>query len=193
MTEVQSIRRPSPAVAAVRFAVGGSVGCVALAAMAPRGGMLALYGPPLAFFASTFWAAGELRLGVLGRLGFGAAVAISTFSSSLALMATQGMTGRENFFVALTIPFLVVNSVSGLLGLLLVLPVRPKAFAYGVVGFVAGGTVAGLIAAVAMETHQLNFYTALPLVAIPGVVAGTASALALACSQPAGPKTAPLT
>jgi hypothetical protein len=129
-------------------------------------------------FAGAFWAAGELQLDLRGRFGFGAAVAIATFGSFLALVATQAMTGRENSFIALTVPFAVANGVGAALGLLVILPGGTRTFVYAVLGFAIGGIASGAIAAAAMETHQLNFFTGLPLVAIPGIVGGTAAAWA---------------
>jgi hypothetical protein len=172
-------RGPSPTLAATRFAVAGLLGCVALAATLIRGGLLALVGPPFVFFAGAFWAAGELRLGLRGRFGYGAAVAMGVFGSLRVLVATQAMTGRENIFGVLTVPLLVVNAVAGSLGLLVMLPGRVNAFAYGVLGFAVGAAASGVIAAALMESHQLNFYTALPLIPIPGVLSAAATACAL--------------
>jgi len=177
-TDTQSTTGPSAAFAAARFAVGGFVGCLGLAATVGLGGVLALAAPPLAFFAGAFWAAGELRLGLRGRFGFGAAVTMGTFGSFLALVSTQAMTGRENVVVALTVPFLVANTLAAFLGLQF-LRDRTKAFWYGVLGFAIGAALSGGIAAAAMETHQLNFYTSLPLIPIPGVLGGAATAWAL--------------
>jgi hypothetical protein len=177
-TETQSKTRPSAALAAVRFAGGGFVGCLGLAASVGLGGVLALAAPPLAFFVGAFWAAGELRLGLRGRFGFGAAVSIGTCGSFLALVSTQAMTGGENSVVAVTVPFLIANTLAGFLGLQF-LPGRTKAFWYGVLGFAVGAGLSGGIAAAAMEAHQLNFYTSLPLMPIPGILSGAATAWAL--------------
>jgi hypothetical protein len=177
---MQLTARPRPTLAAMRFAFAGFLGCVALAATAHHGGVLALVGPALAFFAGGFWAAGEMHLGLRGRFGFGAAVMMGAFGSFLALVSTQAMTGRENFLVALTVPFAVANTLAAFLGLQ-ILPGRTRAFVYGVLGFGVGGAVSGVIAAMAMAIaiHQFNFYTALPLIPIPGVVGGTVATWAL--------------
>jgi hypothetical protein len=121
-----------------------------------------------------------MHLGLRGRLGFGAAVMMGAFASFLALVSTQAMTGRENFLVALAVPFAMANALAAFLGLQ-ILPGRTKAFAYGVLGFGVGGAVSGVVAAMAMAVaiHQFNFYTSLPLIPIPGVVGGTAAAWAL--------------
>ena len=121
-TDRQSTTGPRAVYAAARFALGGLLGCLTLAVTVPAGGVFALAGPPLAFFAGAFWAAGELQLGLRGRLGFGIAAAIAMFGSFLALVATQAMTGRENFFIALIVPFAIANAVGAALGLLVILP-----------------------------------------------------------------------
>ena len=175
-TDTQS---PSAALAAVRFAVGGFVGCLGLASTVRLGGMLALVAPPLMFFAGAFWAAGELRLGLRGRLAFGAAVMMGTFGSFLVLVSTQAMTGRENPLVAITVPFLIANTLAAFLGLQFVRPGRTDAFWSGVMGFAIGAALSGGIAAAAMHTSQLSFYAPLLLIPIPGVLGGAATAWAL--------------
>ena len=177
-TDPQLKTRPSAAFAAARFAVGGFVGCLGLALTVRLGGVVALAAPPLAFFAGAFWAAGELRLGLRGRFGFGTAVSMGTFGSFLAMVSTQAMTGRENFVVAVTVPFLIANTLAAFLGLSF-LPGRTKAFWYGVLGFAIGAALSGGIVAALMETHLLNLYTSLPLIPIPGILGGAATAWAL--------------
>jgi len=182
---------PRVAYAAARFALGGLLGCLTLFVTVRRGGVLALAGPPLAFFAGAFWAAGELQLGLRGRVGFGAAAAIAGFGSFLALVGTQAMTGRENFFIALTVPFAVASAVGAALGLLVILPRGARAFVYAVLGFAVGGIASGAIAAAAMGTHQLDSYTGLPLVAIPGIVGGAAAAWASTAARHSGSESDP--
>lgn len=58
-TDTQSKTAPSVAIAAARFAAGGFVGCLALAATLGLGGVLALTVPPLTSFAGAFWARGN--------------------------------------------------------------------------------------------------------------------------------------
>jgi hypothetical protein len=182
-TDTRSSTGPRAALAAVRFAVGGFVGCLGLAATVRLGGVLALVAPPLAFFAGAFWAAGELRLGLRGRLGFGAAVMMGAFGSFLVLVSTQAMTGRENPLIAITVPFLIANTLAAFLGLQFLRPGRADAFWSGVLGFAIGAALSGGIAAAAMGTRQLSSYTLLALIPIPGVLGGTVTAWAL--NQPA--------
>jgi hypothetical protein len=182
-TDKQLTKVPNVAYTAVRFTLGGIIGCVALSTTLQLGGILALFGGPIAFFAGAFWAAGELHLGVQGRIAFGVATMLAMFFSVLGLVGTQGMHGDENIFqivLMVVLPYLAANAIGSLLGIIMILPDEPKAFRYAVIkGFVAGAIVSGLILGAEMGMHLLNFYTSLPLIAIPSIAGGTAAAWAL--------------
>ena len=93
------------------------------------------------------------------------------------------MAGGTNFFAFFTVQFLIANAVGGGLGLLVILPGEAKVFASAVLGFTVGSIGAGAIAAAAIGTHQLSFYTGLPLIPIPEIAGGTAAAWAVAAMR----------
>jgi hypothetical protein len=168
-----------PALVGGMFAGAAGIAFMASQPFLDRGGCLALISMPLAFFAAGTLAAWALRVSLPVRVGFGVILAVGGFGSFLGLVATQAMTGRESgasnflFFSAF---FVGSYLVAIALGWFLVREIESRALTAGVLGFCAGGVVAGAVAALIMGTHSVAaFYWAVPM-SLPAAGGGAAIA-----------------
>ncbi len=165
--------------------VGGVfLGAAAMAFMASqpllgRGGCLALMAMPLSFFVAGTLAAWVLPVSLPVRVGFGVILAVGGFGSFLGLVATQAMTGRESgasIFLFFSVYFVGSYLVAIALGWFLVREIDSRALTAGVLGFCAGGVVAGAVAALIMGMHPgAPFYWAVPM-SLPAAGGGAAIA-----------------
>jgi len=172
-------------------------GAVAIAFMASRpfvgrGGCLALMSIPLAFFVAGTLAAWVLRVSLPARVGVGVVLAVGGFGSLLGLVAKQAMTGRESgasHFLFFSVFFVVSYLLAFALGWFLVREIGSRALTAGVLGFCAGGVVAGAVAALIMSVHPAApFYWAVPM-SLPA--AGGGAAISRWLAPGAGPASAP--
>jgi hypothetical protein len=175
MTMLINPRPPRLLWTAIWFVIAGLFGCMIISLTLKPGGALAVASPVLAFFAGSFLAAGELHLGLRGRIGFGIAGTLSTFGSLMALVSTQAAFS----FLLLIIAFLLYNVIGAALGLVIALSRNTGAFKYGLLGFAVGSLISGIIVAVEMQIGFLKFNTGLPLIPIPLVTGALFTAWAL--------------
>jgi hypothetical protein len=168
-----------PALVGCIFAVAAAIAFMASWPFLGRGGCLALISIPLGFFVAGTLAARSLRVSLPVRAGFGVILAVGGFGSFLGLVATQAMTGRESaasLFLFFSVYFVVSYLVAVALGWFLVREIGSRALTAGVLGFCAGGVVAGAVAALLISTHATaTFYKAI-LMSLPAAGGGAAIA-----------------
>jgi len=168
-----------PGVAGGIFAAATAIAFMASHPFLRRGGCLALSSIPLAFFVAGTLAAWSLRVSLPARAGFGVILAVGGFGSFLGLVAPQAMTGRESaasLFLFFSIYFVVSYLVAFALGWFIVREIGSRAFTACVLGFCAGGVVAGAVAALLIRTRATApFYLAV-LMSLPAAGGGAATA-----------------
>jgi hypothetical protein len=168
-----------PGVAGGVFAAAAAMAFMASVPFLGRGGCLALSSIPLAFFVAGTLAAWSLRVSLPARAGFGVILAVGGFGSFLGVVATQAMTGRESaasLFLFFSTYFVVSYLVAFALGWFLVREIASRALTAGLLGFCAGGIVAGAVAALIMPMHATApLYWAVPM-SLPAAGGGAAIA-----------------
>jgi hypothetical protein len=160
-----------------RFAIVAAAWWLTMGMLFPRGGLSAVFAPPLVLIIGSVWAAGSIRSDRASRIGVGLTCSIGAYFAMLGVVGTQGMSGREGggevlvYFAAV---FAASYGIAAVIFMLPILRVSPRAYAIGVGGFVAGGLLSTLPAAMALSAGVFNFFTA-PLLVVAPMFVGVAS------------------
>jgi hypothetical protein len=148
-----------------------------MAVLFPRGGLSAVLAPPLVLLIGSVWAASSIRSDVAGRIGIGLTCFVGAYLATLAVVGTQAMSGREGGGEMLLYFAGALAATYGVAAAIFLLPILgsgPRAYAAGVGGFMVGGLLAALPAAIAVTAGRFNFFSA-PLFILAPMFVGVAS------------------